>query len=527
MDGAKMKVGIYNRWLHTIGGGEKHMCAIAEALKQDHRVDILTYQPVDKDALQSRLDVDLQDVTIRYIPDVSNEYASHITADYDLWINASYMSSLPSKASKSWLLVYFPTPFDVELTPGQKLAVRFVGPLVKKIQGDDLRWLNGFYQQERFNGVPYRWTGGKARFWMANPQTGPAGLRMRIGSYRPLAFPQGEAAFFIDGKQAGPRITLPRDRFMIHDIEIPPRLDVAGGIEVEIRSNTFVPAQEPDSQDTRELGTQVAWVRLGRSPQFYLRRLADLAPSYLKTFPKTLDFLETYDRILANSKYTQHWISNLWARNSEVLFPPVDVQESDDRQKANIILSVGRFFRGSHNKKQIPMIRSFKNMCDGGLTDWEYHLCGGTHREAMHQEYLSEVMNESCGYPVFVHPDCSHKELRRLYGESKLYWHAAGLGEDPRKNPERFEHFGITTVEAMAAGSVPVVIGKAGQLEIVQSGRSGFLWDTVNQLQRFSLKLIGDEDLWQTLSLAAIERARVFSSDMFRCRINDLMGDTG
>jgi hypothetical protein len=31
------------------------------------------------------------------------------------------------------------------------------------------------------------------------------------------------------------------------------------------------------------------------------------------------------------------------------------------------------------------------------------------------------------------------------------------LGEDPERHPDRFEHFGITTVEAMSAGAVPVV----------------------------------------------------------------------
>ena len=41
-----------------------------------------------------------------------------------------------------------------------------------------------------------------------------------------------------------------------------------------------------------------------------------------------------------------------------------------------------------------------------------------------------------------------------------------------------FEHFGITTVEAMAAGCVPVVIDKADQREIVRHVTDGYRWTT-------------------------------------------------
>src|SRR5260370_621248 len=81
---------------------------------------------------------------------------------------------------------------------------------------------------------------------------------------------------------------------------------------------------------------------------------------------------------------------------------------------------------------------------------------------------------------------------RELNGQSAIYWHAAGLGNDDAAHPEQTEHFGITTVEAMAAGCVPVVINKAGQRETVEHGVSGFLWDTPDELQRYTARLIED-----------------------------------
>ncbi|MBU4190339.1 MAG: glycosyltransferase, partial [Candidatus Thermoplasmatota archaeon] len=59
---------------------------------------------------------------------------------------------------------------------------------------------------------------------------------------------------------------------------------------------------------------------------------------------------------------------------------------------------------------------------------------------------------------------------------------AAGFGVDEEKEPEKVEHFGITTVEAAAAGCVPVVIRKGGQPEIVKEGINGLLWEKEEEL---------------------------------------------
>src|SRR5690606_11935124 len=130
----------------------------------------------------------------------------------------------------------------------------------------------------------------------------------------------------------------------------------------------------------------------------------------------------------------------------------------------------------------IPMIKAFKKMCDNGFTGFEYHLCGGTHSEKIHMDYLNKVKKEAKGYPIFIHTDISFDQLKELYAKSSIFWHAEGFGEDENKHPDRFEHFGITTVEAMASGCIPVVIAKAGQIEIVQGGVNGFLWNNLNEL---------------------------------------------
>ncbi len=80
--------------------------------------------------------------------------------------------------------------------------------------------------------------------------------------------------------------------------------------------------------------------------------------------------------------------------------------------------------------------------------------------EGRHERYLAECRRLAEGLPVHFHVDASPSELQGLYESATVYWHATGFGESETRNPIKCEHFGISVVEAMAGGCVPVVIGK-------------------------------------------------------------------
>jgi glycosyltransferase involved in cell wall biosynthesis len=79
----------------------------------------------------------------------------------------------------------------------------------------------------------------------------------------------------------------------------------------------------------------------------------------------------------------------------------------------------------------------------------------------------------------------------------------------------RVEHFGISTVEAMAAGCVPVVINRGGQTEIIEHGTTGFLWDTLAELKEYTATLVNDEALRARMAEAARTSAQRFSREAF------------
>jgi glycosyltransferase involved in cell wall biosynthesis len=84
------------------------------------------------------------------------------------------------------------------------------------------------------------------------------------------------------------------------------------------------------------------------------------------------------------------------------------------------------------------------------------------------------------------------------------------------------EHFGMSTVEAMSAECVPVVINKGGQKEIVSQGESGYLWHTVDELIEYSMRLMTDRDLLARMQAQARARFRQFDRQHFSDRLISL-----
>ncbi|KKR11825.1 MAG: hypothetical protein UT39_C0002G0006 [Candidatus Woesebacteria bacterium GW2011_GWA1_39_21] len=215
-------------------------------------------------------------------------------------------------------------------------------------------------------------------------------------------------------------------------------------------------------------------------------------------------------KVICNSNFTKSYIDQEFGVDSIVIYPPVDTKKFKVGHKENIILSVGRFV---WNKKQDVLITAFKQLCDDGLKNWELLLAGNTFDDD--SEYIQNLKKQSLGYQIRIVPNPNFVSLRSLYGKSKIYWHATGFGEDVESHPEYTEHFGITTVEAMASGNVPVVVNLGGQPEIVKDNISGFLWDNINDLKQKSLLLINNPNLLRTMSTKATKECLFFSKQVF------------
>jgi glycosyltransferase involved in cell wall biosynthesis len=239
--------------------------------------------------------------------------------------------------------------------------------------------------------------------------------------------------------------------------------------------------------------------------------------------------MQTYQLKTAISNFSGGWAKRRWGIDCQVVYPPVDTN-FQRAQKEKMILSVGRFaIEGEgHGKKQEEMLAAFRRMKEEGLLEWRYFCVGalgGTDRHRAHFAKLSATVSD-IGAELIA--NINRDRLKDIYEQAAIFWHAAGYGEDEDTRPIFLEHFGISTVEAMAAGCVPVVINKGGQREIVEHGVNGFLWETLEDLRAYTRLLMNDDRLRERMAEAARERAQKFSREAFVDQfLGQLVGSEG
>ena len=383
----RLRVGVYDLYWSTLGGGEQVDGSIGQVLARDHDVTLLGPNVPDVDATMRRLGVDLS--ACGYERVVDDGEASDASADFDVFVNGTYLSKAINRAPVGYYYVHF---------PGEVLT-----------------------RSDR--------------------------LRNRLG---------------VAGVKA---------------LSLAPRLP---------------------------------------------HRLTEVQAAFDRRVER-VEFVPTYTRYLSNSSFTASWVERLWGRSSDVLYPPVRPSVRPG-VKAPLILVLGRFFDPSfgHSKKQHELLATFRDLHRSGrLPGWRMAIVGGC--DGMNREYALAVKRAARGLPVEVHVNAPGAVVERLLGEASLYWHGAGLGEDAERHPERFEHFGISVVEAMAAGAVPLVFGAAGPAEIVQDGMNGMHWGTLDELGEFTVGLVADPDRTAELSRAAVARATDFSATAFADRLTQFL----
>ncbi|MCL5986641.1 MAG: glycosyltransferase [Actinobacteria bacterium] len=524
------RVVIYDRYLSTLGGGERYVGKMAEVLSSRYDVTLLTDRPASLEDIENRFNVDLSGVKLNIIPCFSNEYAARYTSSYDLFINATYMSSMSGCAKQNLYLVYFPASFDADFDLLRRVLIKllarpskFVFSRLHLLNPDfygRIEPITGLYDVRRFYMRRTAWTSGEARFFLSGlKESSHARLVLKVPD-----FPADERFWLkvVVGNKVHVSHEDIRSRKKIKvKIETD---DLKKGEEIEVISSSYRPSESGFGRDSRLLGIGV---QDQTDSNIFLRsfyKMMSLFPQFILDFPLNLSFVRTYQHFISISDYVSYWLKRRWGVEAQKIYPPVDVESLRPKDKEDIIVSVGRFFKGHHNKKQDELVRAFRQLCDEGLKHWRLWLIGGVSGESDSQRYLDKVRSLASGYPIEIYTNIRREFLIDALGRAKVFWHAAGLGEDDERSPEKSEHFGISTVEAMASGAVPVVIAKGGQKEIVHNDYNGLLFDDVEGLKYLTMKLIDNEALLGRYARNAQKSADIFGQKQFTSDLGKHIG---
>ena len=206
--------------------------------------------------------------------------------------------------------------------------------------------------------------------------------------------------------------------------------------------------------------------------------------------------LACWQEINTNSQFTKQVIEKAWRVNvSEVLHPSIDPKEFNPAQKRlPIILAVGRFFSHLHSKRQDVLIKCFAELrktAPKKFKDWQLVFIGAVEDRV----YFEKVQKLAEGLPITFVTNATRQELLNYFNTASIFWHAAGFGVNEYKEPEKVEHFGIVTLEALAGGCFPLVVGKGGQREILGDKFAQHSWQTIDECVIKTIRCSSDKNV--------------------------------
>ena len=200
------------------------------------------------------------------------------------------------------------------------------------------------------------------------------------------------------------------------------------------------------------------------------------------------------DVLIANSKHVQNRIYKYWRKKSQVIYPPVDVKRftpSKHHEDYFLIVSALTPF-----KKIDIAIRTFNRI------KRKLIIIG----EGAQKKYLQSIADDNIEFLGYK----DDHAVRDYYENCRAFIFP---GE---------EDFGITPVEAMAAGKPVLAYGVGGVTETVQQGISGefFLNPTPDSLEDGLARLLANEKIYDPKRIRSI--AERFDKEIFAEKMRKL-----
>jgi len=207
--------------------------------------------------------------------------------------------------------------------------------------------------------------------------------------------------------------------------------------------------------------------------------------------------------ILTNSLFSHSIIKHWTGKNAQVVYPPVEVGKFyfKNDYRDNIIVTCSRF-TPEKGLNIIPEIAS-------KVPEGKFYIFGSTSKISW--EVISEIkktINKFKVKNVYLKPNTPLKEMLSIYRKAKIYLHTMVN-----------EHFGVSIVEAMASGLIPLTHKSGGPyMDILDSkqGVYGFYYKTGDEAANIIKSLLNDDLKLKKIREKAVERSVLFSKNTFK-----------
>lgn len=212
-------------------------------------------------------------------------------------------------------------------------------------------------------------------------------------------------------------------------------------------------------------------------------------------------YIKKIDNIVCNSENTRKRLNDFLNRKSKVIHPPIYTNKFYYNKNGNYWLSVNRLL---NNKRVDMQIEAFKKLPEEKLI-----IVGSHEKYVRHfQKYVSYI-NQIKPNNVEILHWVDFDKLTELYANCKGFITTA-----------KDEDFGMTAVEAMAAGKPVIAPNEGGYKESVIDGKTGILINDITSDKLVSaIRKIGNNP--KKFKNACLKQAKKFDTKEFIKKIKE------
>ena len=227
-------------------------------------------------------------------------------------------------------------------------------------------------------------------------------------------------------------------------------------------------------------------------------------------------------KLFTNSAYTGRHVQDIWNRDSQVMYIPVDAGYYQ-LPKERLALHVSRISKPSKwADKGHSQIMEVWRMYQHQLPGWQLLMVGSV--DDNQQEYYDYLQTLARGLQIGFIPNPTDEALMSLYARASILFHATGVSMP--EVPQAQEHFGLTPLEAAASGVVSMCFNSGGMPEVVLNGKTGTLFSDTRQMGQHLRTMTADWSIWATMQQAAVRHASTFQNfEAFVDRIDAMLND--
>jgi alpha-1,2-mannosyltransferase len=153
--------------------------------------------------------------------------------------------------------------------------------------------------------------------------------------------------------------------------------------------------------------------------------------------------------LVSNSEFVHNSLKSKYDKNSKIIYPPVDLDEFNSQNKKNQIVSIGRFSEEKNLEFGINVMSQLDSLC---------YIIGNTKTKSnilYYEKLESQIKKLNLESKIKLLKNIDRYDLVNYLNNSKIYFHCSN------------ETFGISVIESIAAGCIPIVPDTSAHKETV------------------------------------------------------------